>query len=213
MKSAAIRIPLKKNPLICMNVSLGHFTTSNIHTNYYLDLSNMKANVLVARDIAQELAIPYLSGTMVDTIICMENTKVIGAFLALELLQAGTMAVDGADEIHVITPRSSVDGKLVFYDNEIEWVKNKNILLLTAAISSGQTINGALECISHYDGIITGISSLFLASDDVAQETIHTLFSSDDVPGYKVVYADKCDMCMAGEKLDAFISSDGYKTI
>ena len=213
MKNDIIKIPLEKNPLIFMEVTPGHFTTGNIHTNYYLDVSNMKANALIAKDIAKELAIPYFSSTLVDTIICMENTKVIGAFLAEELSQEGAMAMNSGGELHVITPKSTTDRKLIFYDNEVDWVQNKNILLLTAMISSGQTLSNALECISYYDGIITGISSLFLASDAELNEKIHTLFTSDDIPGYKASDSDRCGMCMAGEKLDACISGDGYKKI
>ena len=210
MNDNVLRIPLKKNPSIFMDVSPGHYTTGNVHTNYYIDVSNMKANALVARDIARELSIPYFSSAMVDTIICMENTKVIGAFLAEELLEPGTMAMNSEGEIHVITPRSNIDGKLVFFDNEVEWIKNKNILLLMATISGGQTLGSTLECIAYYNGRITGISSLFSASDKVSQEKIHALFTSDDIPNYEVVRSNKCAMCADGQKLDAFISSDGY---
>ena len=211
MKNDIIRIPLAKNPLVFMDVRPGHFTTGHVHMNYYLDVSTMKANALVAKGIAHELAIPYSSTTAVDTIICMEDTKVIGAFLAEELSQHGTMIMNSDNDIHVITPKTISDGKLTFYDNEIEWVENKNILLLTATISSGQTLNSALECITYYKGIVTGISSLFLASDEISDDNINALFTADDVPGYKFGRPAGCELCKMKQPLDAYISSDGYK--
>jgi orotate phosphoribosyltransferase len=214
MEKNTFRVSLEKNPIISMKVTPGHFSTGAFHLNFYLDVSDLKANALVARDVARELAIPYLSSTLVDTIVCMENTKVIGAFLAEELLQDGTAVMNSGCEIHVVTPMiSSIDRKLIFYDNEIEWIENRNIILLTSSISSGQTLNNALECLSYYNGIIKGISALFYSSDAMTEHKIHTLFTSDDIPGYRVLRSEKCGMCMAGEKLDALINSYGYKKI
>ena len=77
MEDRAFSVSLTKNPSISMNVIPGHFTTSHFHTNYYLDLDNLKTNVSIARDVAVELALPYLTTKLVDTIVCMEGTEVI----------------------------------------------------------------------------------------------------------------------------------------
>ena len=204
---------LAKNPLIKIRGTPGHFSTSIYHMNYYLDVSTLKTNALVARDVARELAIPYISTTNVNTIVCMENTKVIGAFLAQELLQEGPDVKNSGGEINVVTPMSSVDGKLMFYDNELEWIKDKHILLLAATISSGRTLNSALECISYYKGIISGISALFLYTGAMPHMKINTLFKSDDIPGYKVYSTSECEMCKSGQRIDALISSEGYRKI
>jgi len=213
MDSKTFEFSLDKNPIISIRVTPGHFSTSFCHTNYYLDVSTMKAKAVVARDIAREFAIPYISTTIVDTIVCMENTKVIGAFLAQELLSEGTAVMNSGGDISVVTPMSSVDGKLLFYDNEMEWIKNKHILLLAASISSGRTLNGALECISYYGGLIAGISALFQYTGTMPHMKINSLFTSDDIPGYKVYNTGECDLCRAGQKLDALISSEGFRRI
>jgi len=213
MDSNTFSVILEKNPIISIRITPGHFSTSFNHTNYYLDVSTLKANAFIARDVARELAAPYISTAIVDTIVCMENTKVIGAFLAQELLQEGTAVMNSGSDIHVVTPMNSIDGKMIFYDNELEWISNRHILLLTASVSSGRTLERALECLSYYNGILAGISALFVFSGVMDHLKIHSLFTSDDMPGYKVHSINNCEMCKAGQKLDALVSSEGYKKI
>ena len=213
MEENAYSISLEKNPRISIKVIPGHFSTGFFHTNYYLDVSTLKANALVARDVARELAIPYLSSALVETIVCMENTKVIGAFMAEELLQDGTAVMNSGGEIHVVTPMSNTEGNLTFYDNEIEWIANKHIILLTTTISSGRTMGRALDCLSYYGGRIAGISTLFYLSGFMPDRPINTLFTSDDLPDYRIFVSSECALCKSGEKLDAIISSEGYKKI
>lgn len=213
METKPYAISLDRNPSVSTTVIPGHFTTSNAHVNYYLDLSKMKSNASVAREVARELAVAYLSNSIVETIVCMENTKVIGAYLAEELLQHGMTSVNSGGEIHVVTPMSNINGKLVFYDSELEWITNKNVLLLTASVSSGRTLDSALECLAYYRGIIAGISALFLVTPSRLEKEVHALFTSDDLPEYTISCPSQCNMCKAGMKLDAIISSEGYTKI
>lgn len=213
MESRTYRIALEKNPIISINVIPGHFSTGAYHANFYVDVSSLKSNALVARDVARELALPYYTSALVDTIVCMENTKVIGAFLAEELLSEGTLVMNSGGEIHVVTPMHNIEKKLTFYDNELEWIKNRNIILLTTSVSSGQTLNNALECLTYYGGHVIGISSLFISKGAVPNLNVNTLFSSEDVPGYTTMPYSKCGMCHSGMKLDALIGSEGYMKI
>jgi orotate phosphoribosyltransferase len=213
MEGKAFRLSLEKNPLITIKVIPGHFAISNSHTNYYLDVSDMKSNALIARDVARELAIPYLTSIMVETIVCMERTEVVGAYLAEELLQEGISVLNSNGEIHVVTPINSNNRTLIFHGSTIEWISNRNILLLVASISSGRTVKNALECIEYYKGNVVGISSLFLASHEKQVKKVHALFTSDDVSDYRLCGSGECEMCAAGKKLDAIISSEGYTKI
>ena len=70
-------VPLKIRP--------GHFATNHAHINYYIDVTTLKARTKEAEDVAQALVGMYLYDTVIDTIVCMEGTEVIGAFLAEEL--------------------------------------------------------------------------------------------------------------------------------
>ena len=213
MKTKGFSVSLEKNPVITIGVIPGHFSTSSAHTNNYLDVSGLKSNALVARNVARELAIPYLSSTLVETIVCMERTEVIGAYMAEELLQAGNKVMNAGGEIHVLTPISNVNGKMIFQDSMVEWISNRNIILLVASISSGQTVQSTLECLNYYGGRLAGISTLFISYHDKVEQDVNALFTSDDIPGYKLFHTGECEMCRAGLKLDAIISSEGYTLI
>jgi len=212
MDTNVFNVSLAKNPVITVNITPGHFTTNNAHSNSYLDVSNLKSNTLVAKDVAREFAIPYVSNTFVDTIVCMEKMEVIGAYLADELTHDGT-SVSTGNPIHVVSPISNAYGNLVFPGSVIEWISGKNILLLIATISSGRTLSNGLECINYYGGNIAGVSSLYLASGVKTNIAIHPLFTSEDIPGYKLYSTNECEMCKQGIKLDAIISSEGYTKI
>ena len=212
METKAFSVSLDKNPEIAINVIPGHFTTSNAHTNYFLDVWELKSKASLARDVARELAAPYLASTPIDTIVCMERTVVLGAYIAEELLREGAAVMNTGGNIHVISPLSNINGNLIFQDNAIEWIRNKNVLLLVASITSGTTIRITQECITYYGGRVAGISALFFSSEN-PENDVNALFTSKDIPGYKVFSTVDCEMCKAGQKLDAIISSEGYTII
>ena len=62
------------------------------------------------------MAIPFiLSKSLVDTIICMEDTEVIGAYMVEELLENGSMVVNSDRDIHVVRPTSFYRWTIDFY--------------------------------------------------------------------------------------------------
>lgn len=210
MKKKAFTISLAENPAISLNVIPGHFTTSRLHMNHYLDLDNLKTNAALARAVAKELALPYLTVTLVDTIVCMERTEVIGAYLAQELMQKGTPAISSSRDIHIITPLCNVNRNLTFKSNIQDLICNRNIILLISSVSSGITLNSALECLAYYGARLIGISALFNARPEKHKQGIRSLFTNNDIPGYGTYKQSDCPMCAAGHKLDAIIVQDGY---
>jgi orotate phosphoribosyltransferase len=213
MEMKAFTVPLNKNPEIVMNVIPGHFTTSHFHLTHYLDLNDLKTNASLAREVAIELALPYLSTTLIDTIVCMEGTEVIGAYMAEELLQEGTSVVNSGKKIHVVTPTNNINRQLVFQSNMQGLINEQNIILLVSSISSGITVKSALGCLSYYNGKLAGISALFNAFPEESEQEIHSLFTSEDIPGYQTFRPEECEMCKAGHKLDAIILPGGYTKI
>lgn len=75
------KAPLKATP--------GHFATNHAHINYYLDMTTLKTRLSEAQEVAKHLAERFLFDKVVDTIVCLEGTQVIGAYLAEELTRAG----------------------------------------------------------------------------------------------------------------------------
>jgi orotate phosphoribosyltransferase len=210
MRYKEFDVPLAKNPSIRMKVVPGHFTTNSFHITHYMDLNNLKTNASVARQVAKELAAPYLSDTPVDTIVCIEGTEVIGAYLAEELLQRGSRFRSSDRQIHVVVPVNNVYRKLMFQHDMQELIDNKNIILLVSSISSGTTLGSALECLRYYGGKVVGISTLFNAHPEQFGQEIHSMFTSHDIPGYKLYSPNNCPICDEGRKLDAIIIHDGY---
>ena len=70
------------NNLIKLNVTPGHYATSSSHINYFIDLTTLKARTSEAKAVAKSMSTDYIASTIVDTIICMDGTDVIGAYLA-----------------------------------------------------------------------------------------------------------------------------------
>ncbi|MGI5898717.1 MAG: hypothetical protein ACOX8S_02205 [Christensenellales bacterium] len=210
MEHRKFTITSPKNKLITLDVIPGHFTTSNSHITHYLDMSRLKFNALAARDIAREMATAYLTNSLVDTIICMEETEVVGAYLAEELIENGVMIVNADRDISVVTPLNNVNGQLIFQQSTERTVYNRHVILLVASASTGMTVHRALDCLKYYNGLLVGISSIFSAVSQIAGQKINSVFSSEDIPGYRLYKPAECDMCKMGNRLDAIVNYDGY---
>ena len=74
-----------------LRVARGHFATNHSHINYYIDITYQKSRVSEAKESAYELVSHFINDTPVDTILCMDGTPVLGAFVAAELTKTGFM--------------------------------------------------------------------------------------------------------------------------
>ena len=79
-----VKLPTQKQDLV-LRVAKGHFATSHSHINYYIDVTMQKTRLSEARAVALELVSSYTHTTIVDTILCLDGTEVIGACMASEL--------------------------------------------------------------------------------------------------------------------------------
>lgn len=207
-KSFLISSPKSSN--IVMTVTPGHFTTSSSHVSHYLDMGALTHNVRAAKDVARELAIPYTSQHKIDTIVCLEGTQIIGAYLADELMREESRTMKTERAIFVASPMNNVNGQLIFQNNEHELIKNKNVLLLVSSVSSGKTVYRALDCLAYYGGKLIGISSLFAAVPNVYGHDVNAVFIGEDIPNYTFCRAADCKLCKEGMKLDAIVNYGGY---
>ena len=66
----------------------GHFATKHSHVNYFLDMTTLKVRQSNAEEAARALVPLYKHNPVVDTIVCLDGTEVIGAFLAEKLTES-----------------------------------------------------------------------------------------------------------------------------
>lgn len=203
-----------KNPKARIKIMEGHFATTNSHVNVYIDMSTVKCRHNNARETAKTLADTYMSTTQIDTIICMDGTEMIAAFMAEYFSENMVMSLNRGKNISVVTPEYGSGGQIIFRDNNQRMVRNMQVLLLCASTTTGKTINQAVECINYYGGSVCGIASIFSAIKESHGIPIHYIFDGDDLPTkYETYSPTECPYCKRGERIEAVINSFGYSKI
>lgn len=197
------------NSKIQIGVIPGHYATNHSHINYYVDLTSVKTGMKMAREAAKELAATYVS-IHIDTIICLEGTEILGAFLAESLSEGG---INSGADINVVTPELNAVNQMIFRDNTQKKIWGKQVLLLISSASTGKSINRAIDCLQYYNGNLVAIGSIFSAIRESNGIAVHSLFSEKDLPKYETYMPAHCPMCKAGQKVDALVNSFGYSKI
>ena len=208
-----IKIPLKENPNVVLKAIPGHFITPNSHVNYYLDMTTIKSRLSEASAAAKELSRQIEASTIVDTIVCMDGCEIIGAYLAEELTKAGIISINYHKTIYITTPEVASTGQFLFRDNIQPMIKGKNVLLLMASATTGQTIIKATQALTYYGATISGISSVFSAANSSMGIPIKSLFTIKDIPEYKAYDPEGCSMCREKKPIDAFANAFGYSSL
>ena len=206
-------ITTKENPDVILRAIPGHFITPHAHSNYYLDMTAIKSRTHEARAAAAELAKKIPPTTVVDTIVCMEGTMVIGAYLADELTKSGFVNVNSYQAINVISTELSSSGQYVVRDNLKPMFEGKNVIILVATAATGQTIAKTAEAIKYYGAKVRGICSVFSVGTTCFGKPIYSLFSVKDLPDYRNTTADECPMCKNGQPVDAIANPFGYSKL
>lgn len=213
MEARSIKIHAPTNKKINIKVMPGHFATNNSHINLYVDMTTTKTRHSEAMEIARVMAIQYMSTVVVDTIVCLDNCDVIGAFLAQELTNAGIRSMNAHQTMYIVSPEFNTNGQMIFRDCNQPAVFNKKILLLVASVTTGDTIKRSFDCIKYYGGSISGISAIFSAIDQVDGIQINSIFRKKDLPDYKIYNIDECPLCKSGHRLEAIVNGYGYMKI
>ncbi len=204
MEHRATVISARGNKEVKMSIIPGHFVTNHSHVSHYIDLTGLKCRQAMASGAAKELA-RSLAGVPIDTIICLEGSEMVGAYLAQEL--------SGEHELFMLTPELNANNQMIFRDNTQRMVWGKNVLLLMASVSTGKTINRAVECLRYYNGQLAGVAALFSAVHEMNGMPVHAVFSDEDLQDYHTYAPSDCMMCQKGQKMDAIINSFGYSKI
>ena len=106
MEDRTLSIPSKVTNKVELKVIPGHFMTSHSHTNCYIDTSPQTMNYKEAMKVAEYFANLYSNSIVIDTIVCLDGTEVIGAYLAELLSQCGVRSISEENNISVVTPET-----------------------------------------------------------------------------------------------------------
>ena len=202
------------NRNLFLRVSKGHFATSHSHINYFIDVSTQKTRLSEATAVAKELVTYYNHSTIVDTILCLDGTEVIGTCLANELTKEDFVNLNAHQTIYVVTPEHTTGSQLIFRDNIVPMIEGKHVLVLAASVTTGYTAQSAIEAIQYYNGIVAGVSAIFATVDHCAGYEVRSVFNpSKDLQDFKTYPSHECPMCKSGEKIDALVNSFGYSKL
>lgn len=202
-----------KRKNLYLRVARGHFATANCHSNYYIDVVAQKSRMSEAKAVAEELCSYFYQNTIVDTILCLDGTEVIGACLADQLSKADFINMNAHKSIYVVTPEVTNGGQIIFRDNIVPMIQNKNVLILAVSVSSGKTVSNAVEAVKYYGGVVSGIGAIFSTAEQIVGIPVHSAFDPNDLPDYHNYSSNDCPMCKAGVKLDALINCHGFSKL
>ena len=202
-----------KNRNLFLRVSKGHFATSHSHINYFIDVTTQKTRLSEATAVAEDLVTYYNSSTIVDTILCLDGTQVIGTCLASELTKASFANLNAHQTIYVVTPEHTAGSQLFFRDNIIPMIQGKHVLILAASVTTGYTTKSAIEAINYYGGYVAGVAALFATKDECEGYPVHSVFDTSDLDNYQSFPSHECPLCKAGQRIDALVNSFGYSKL
>lgn len=195
---------------VAMKVIPGHFVTTHSHITHYVDMTTLRARQNEAEAAARILASKYANNTPVDSIICLNGCEVIGAYLAQELTKSGIMCMNAHHTIYVTSPEQDINGQMIFRDNSKIMVEGKNVLILSTSITTGVTLDKAIDSVEYYGGRVRGIASIFGFISKARGIEVNSIFDAKDLKGYASYDAKVCPMCKAKQKIDAIVNGYGY---
>ena len=202
-----------KSSSLMLRVAEGHFATNHSHINYYIDVTMQKSRLSEAKAVASALVSYYRANTIIDTILCLDGMQVVGTCLADELTRGNFMSINAHGTIYVMTPEHTAGSQLLLRDNILPMVKGKNVLILSASVTTGYTASSAIEAVNYYGGTVVGVSAIFATVDECMGYEVHSVFDPNDLSGYASYPAHQCPMCRAGKKIDALVNSHGFSKI
>ncbi len=210
MKFSSMRygniVPIKAIP--------GHFATNHSHINYFIDLTRIKTAHTEAAECAHALAQQYAETmTPIETIVCLDGTDMIGAFLAKEICDSVHVSHKFKYTVNVVHPECNASCQFFFRENVEPMIRNKSVILLMASVTTGITIRHGIACIEYYGGKLEGVSTIFSAVKQMDGVPINAIFTPEDIPGYASFDRKNCPYCKRKERVEALVNSFGYSQI
>lgn len=193
-----------------LRVAKGHFATSHSHINYYVDLTFTKHRLSEAKEAARQLTMKFKHSTIIDTILCLDGTEVVGACMANDLTKIGFSNINMHNTIYVVTPEHTTGSQLLFRDNIVPMIRGKHVLILAASITTGYTVQGGIEAIQYYGGEVAGVCSIFASAKECLGYPVEAVFTTEGIlDDYISRPSHECPLCKSGEKVDAIVNTYG----
>lgn len=196
-----------------LRIARGHFATNHSHINYYIDITYQKTRISEAKDSARELVSHFINNTPVDTILCLDGTAVLGAYVADELTKSGFQTMNQHQTIYVVEPEYNSNSQIIFRDNIQNMIRGKHVLILMASVTTGYTAKRSIEAIAYYGGYVAGVAAIYRAVDEILGYPVRSVYSLEDIPDYASYDFRDCPYCKQGKKLDALVNSFGYSSV
>ena len=197
---------------IPLRIAKGHFATGHSHINYFIDMTYTKHRLSEARQAARELAVKYQTSRVVDTILCLDGTEVLGTCLAEELIAEGIGNENEHNTLYVVTPETTSGNQQIFRENIAHLIRNRHVLILAASLTTGTTALEAIQAVRYYGGIPVGVCCIFSCIDTCDNFPVTSLFQSKILGDYRSVSAAQCPLCKAGVRIDALVNSYGISS-
>ncbi len=207
------KIDYAKNKDVVLRYIPGHFVTPNSHVNYYMDLTDMKSRQREARATGEELAEMYMVSDVIDTILCLNNMDVVGAYMANKMTKAGIISANAHKTMYITSPEYNTSGQMMFRENNQHMIRGKKVLILIDTATTGETLLGAIRTIGFYKGEVVGISAIYSVAAQISGIPIRALYSNSDLPDYASYETENCPLCRDGVPVDAICNGFGYSTI
>lgn len=207
-----MHLPVKKGN-VPLRFAQGHFATNHSHINYYIDITYQKTRLSEAKDVARQLVSSFNTTTLVDTILCLDGTAVIGTCLADELTKSGFRSINSHQTIYVVEPEYNANSQMIFRDNIQPMIRGKNVLVLMASMTTGFTAKRSMEAIGYYGGVIAGVAALYSAVEETGGYPVASVYNVNDLPDYRSYDYRECPYCKQGVKIDALVNSFGYSEL
>ena len=172
-----------------------------------------KSRLSEAKSIAHEIVSSYRSNTIVDTVLCLDGTEVIGTCIADELTKEDFANMNAHQTIYIVTPEYTSGSQILFRDNVVPMIASKHVLIFAASVTTGLTAKAAAEAVKYYGGKVAGISSVFATVDSCEGYPVISVFNPKDIPDYETFDSHECPYCKRSEKIDALVNSHGFSLL
>lgn len=214
MEKPIYTITSPRNDKVFIHAMPGHFISSSNHLNFYVGTSDIKHNHDVSVDAAMLMSSYYAErGIEADTVLCLYETQALGAYLAHELARPNMLNPNPDNTVYTIGPEYDAQGNIIFRDNLRKLITGRRVIILISCITSGKTVERAIESVGYYGGTVVGITAIFSAQKNINGIEVNSIFTEEDVPGYQSYPAHDCPLCRNGERVDAIANGYGYSLL